>query len=472
MSADEAELKIKLLYWSMQNCVISVFVESYFHTVVLSNSRIFDPQIVELFLTKYKNFMVKMLQTKTSPISTLMQFFKKDHMLLTHQLQIDDSNGVYRATYNFANFNIFNYKAINRSDIRLAGNKTLTKDEYKKFISLKDHKGIILYSMYCIKQFFNSSAYARQSIPEYDLSDEIFDSNNMSEVLTSIVQSLNSSELTKFIIVETVWHVLNILDDGTNIHFRDNNLEFFETLLDLIEEHLSIDEQKKWISKIIKFIFLLKDEATREFLSTKVAELLSDSEILDLFSTLHILHFTATIDNTSTPYNRFNYSWNFFIAHSNQTDQRSVLKQLGDIECYLDHKYTSLCYLVPKINLLHVSLIAGFGHPGFNSTMSFQKMLGLYKTYFNDTELQDLIIAGSKEFIPFLIIVRNTDDCKLYADFLSHLFKGNDSKLAKFLLDPIKPTMLNIFDLLSRLYYSKDNFEIFKRLTKKFKKTN
>ncbi|KAL7029674.1 hypothetical protein ACKWTF_006315 [Chironomus riparius] len=471
----EAEMRIQLFYWSIQDSGISIFIESYLQTLASDSNLTFNPQITNLFLNKYSNFMLNMLQSRTASIPLLINFFKKDHTILTHQLQFANNDGVYASTFNYAHFNIYNYDELNRSDIIEAGKESLNGSEYENFISLQNHKGIILYSMYCIKQFHNSSEYARKSIPDYDLSDEIFDSYNVSKVLTSVANNVTSKDLTKLLTSETVWYRLSIINDINKnlIIFKDNDLEFYETLWDLVETNINDKEKrKKWILRILKFPFLLKNDETRTFLLNKVSELLLNHEIIDRFAMSFVLHFTATIGNTNTASNqRFNYSWNFLVSHTNTDQQKKILKRLGNVECYFDHKFINFCYLVPKIYLLQASLIENLGCDGCNSSELFHTVVEIYETYFNKSELQDLIITGPKDFIPFLIIVRSSKDCEAYADFLKMLFKGNEASLRKFLSDPVEPTMLNVFELFSNLYYSQENFEIFKRLIKGLQQT-
>lgn len=463
----EAELRIQLFYWSIQDSGISVFIESYLETVAKDTLLSFNPQILNLFLTKYNNFMINMMQSRTPPIPLLMEFFKKNHMLLIHQLRINQSESIYASTFDYAHFNFYSHDNINRSEIINAASHSLTKDEYEQFISLKNYKGIILYSMYCVKQFHNSSEYARKTTPDYDLPDEIFNNDNVSEVLTSIAQNLTSKELKILLTSKTVWYRLYIYN-GMLYQIEDNNLEFYKTLMDLIEINLTSTERKHWIYSIFKFPFLLKDEETRDFLLSKFNESLLNATILDHFLKLHVLHYTATIGNTDSANNfsRFNYSWNYLLLHTNKTERRQILKRLENVECFLDHKFTNFCYLVPKIYLLQASLTENLGCNGCNSSKSFHEMIKIYESHFNKTELQELILTGSKDFIPFLIIVRSLEDCKAYAKFLKELFKDNKLSLKKFLLEPIEPTLLNIFGLFSSINYSEKKYDIFKKLSR------
>ena len=196
----------------------------------------------------------------------------------------------------------------------------------------------------------------------------------------------------------------------------------------------------------------------REYFIPIIEVFLSSSEIHNAFVNANILHHIAVYGKGY--YDRFNYTWNFFSNHTNFEQQKDILSKSVYIECYEDFEIKEMCYVIPKINILQASLIDTFNI----SDISFLRRLELYQHYFNVTERQDLIINGSKDFIPFLIIQKRLIICKTYALFLKNLFKDNKDKLKDFLLAKLKPTKLNIFDILVSFKDVEGNIDEFKKL--------
>ncbi|KAL7014906.1 hypothetical protein ACKWTF_016189 [Chironomus riparius] len=456
----EAEMRIKIFYFASRKRKLLVFIKSYLDSLNRNETESFNAQFLKLLSTKYQNFLFNTMKISEGKFRHLLEFFGKDHKLMSHLLISSENISLYRATYDYANLKYFSYLEINRTEIKLTAKKYLTNDEYLKFISLKDLRGSILYTMYCVKQFTNSSDRARQFFPGYDLPDEIIGSLNTENVVNLIANNLTVNELKVFISSNLLFYPLCVFSsqDGV-VEVKMNILRYFKNLWKLLEIHFSKDELKTWLEDKFKLIILQKTDIIFYF-TKKIENYFSDSEIHDIYVSKSLLHHAVVFGF----YSNFVHTSNFFANHTRLEQQKSILQSSVEIECYLDTQFQDLCYIVPKINILQASLVQGIGSGRDESLHSFKQTSQMYRIYFNSSELQELIITGSKEFIPFLVIKKNYKSCETYADFLNETFNENKKSLRDFLLSEVEPTKLNIFDLLVSFMDIEGSINLFKNL--------
>ncbi|KAL7024421.1 hypothetical protein ACKWTF_013033 [Chironomus riparius] len=178
-----------------------------------------------------------------------------------------------------------------------------------------------------------------------------------------------------------------------------------------------------------------------EFGLKKLAKFYSNLEIYEIFLKTKILNSAASFRNYT-----FQPLWNFFINHTTIKQQKSMLTRIVRNECFTrpfkGDEQLRYCYVFPPLNMLQTSIFS------FEKFGAFKDMLMIYETYFNRTEIQEIILRSTSDFLPILIVQGDYDLCEEATGNLRKLFIGNEETLKKFLLQEVEPTNLNVFDLL------------------------
>ncbi|KAL7048603.1 hypothetical protein ACKWTF_003418 [Chironomus riparius] len=446
----EAELRIELFQKYSTWRGVKKFMSSYVLKEKYKTKK-FDPVILKLFRKKFKNILSYSLHQVYEPFPFFFYFFRKDMKLLTEQMHLKGENESFLAkTYDFVTISEINIFMVKRDSVIKYAKKKLSSEQFADFTDLKDKKGLFMYSSYYYKRISKSMFNVKNNYKEYCLNEEILNSNDSYFVLESIVNSTTNNE-TKVLLGSKL--VLYPIQEETpsheNLIIIENSLDYYEKLWILVDEYLSPDEQKAWLSKSFDFIFSLKNEITRNFLIGKLERLFTDDQIFNIFYNNKILHLIAASSNNDTQFQKFNCAWNFFASHTVLEQKMFYLTYIADVDCYMNEFYTRFCYLVPRLNLLQASLLGEIGINVFKGLSSYHDVLNIYNKYFNTTELQEIITSGSKDFIPYLILLRPLEICTAYAQLLKETFKSKMTRLRDFFEEQVEPTTKNIFELLN-----------------------
>jgi len=373
----------------------------------------------------------------------MMTFFQKDHELLIDLLQINQNKTVYTELFNYGNFQNFVYydDNLNLHEIKSTAKIHLKPEEkYKKFLNGSNQKGIILYSLYCFYKREENANEGNKSYlfgyNEYTLSEKLLHSKYPNSVFKTIAKNLTKEELKELLTSKALLYTIQLSISDVNI--------FDQKMWTRIEENLSRQEQKKWLTDIIQVVSLTPDRNFAEPFFLKIDKIFSNLEVVKLFQDSQILQIAASF-NISI----FKYLWNFFVSHSTKIEQMLVLRQQVEIECTGDFNPYGDCYLFPSLNILQASLL----DPNF---FAINDIRNIYTDYFNPTEIQNLILS-SDNFLPYFFYLCQFENCELLDKLLKTFFVDNDSKnsLKKFYIRTrdILPSFLNY-------EYYEDKFEI------------
>ncbi|CAG9807112.1 unnamed protein product [Chironomus riparius] len=434
---EEAERRIRVLYqtFSYPYFRIRGFIESFLKTQSANETQVFDAKISNVLRTKFQRIYFNSMQDFNE--INLLEFFAKDNNVFTELLQINADETLYTASFNYLYYLNSKTRIVNHEGIAAISKQYLNDSQYETFISGKNQKGIIQWSSYWMsRKILQSRTYGTYFHKNYTLDDEFLKNGNSEFVFESIVKNLTESELKALLTSEIILR----------------NAFFDETMWNLIEENLTKQEQKNLLLKFFKLTSILKHGSYKLALE-KFQTFSNNSEIYEIF-------FKSNILNTIANFGSYNFDplWNFFVNHSNFEQQKTILKQSVQNECFLrtfkdfDLRY---CYVFPPLNMLQSSIFS------FDDLYPFEHISSLYATYFNRTEIQEIILSGTFEFFPLLVVQGDQKRCEYFFGYLRRIFTGSEDVLKNFLLQKIEPTNLDVFELMSDYNDHKNCVELF-----------
>ncbi|XP_070497764.1 uncharacterized protein [Chironomus tepperi] len=430
----EVENRIRTFYQILTPPFIKVrnFIMSFLLTKAGNMTKMFDSKVSKIIRTRFQKLYINSL--RDSKVLSLLDFFTKDHKVLTELLQIDADETLYSAIFNYDSHASSNENISSNLGLNNYGKEHLTDIEYQKLIDSKNQKGIILFSFYCISRKNREIIKPGRIFHEkFTLNEELIQNDDPFFVFEEITRNLTKPELKRLLTSEIILNP---------IYTKHINNIFNEQMWKIVEENLNETEQKEMLQKFFNTTTIFLDERNLQFGLEKLPKLFSNSEIIEIFSNSSILIKAANFRK-----HNFQPLWNFFINHTNLDQQKSMLKQTNQNECfaipYGDIYQVKHCYVFPALNMLQTSLFS------YDNLDSFNRISNIYDTYFNKTEMQQIIASSSTEFLPIFIVEGYQLLCERFVDYLKELFSGNEDDLQKFLLREIEPTNMNVFDLLN-----------------------
>ncbi|CAG9807110.1 unnamed protein product [Chironomus riparius] len=439
---EEAERRIRLFFHTFHYPFYRVrtFIMSFLETQAANETQEFDSKISKVLRMKFNRlYMSSMKEFNEIP---LLKFWAKDNKVLAELLQVNADETLYTATYNYVYYPGSKYRIVHHSGLRNFGKQHLNDSQYQNFIDDKNKKGIILFSSYCLgSKILDNRQFGFTFHEKYTLSDEYLKNPDEFAVFESVAQNLTKSELKVLLKSEI------ILNRGI----------FNDKMWKLIEENLSIEEQKVLLLKFLGTTTILINGYDLEFGLKKLAKFYSNLEIYEIFLKTKIFNSAASFRNYT-----FQPLWNFFINHTTVKQQKSMLTRIVRNECFTrpfkGDEQLRYCYVFPPLNMLQTSIFS------FEKFGAFKDMLMIYETYFNRTEIQEIILRSTSDFLPILIVQGDYDLCEEATGNLRKLFIGNEETLKKFLLQEVEPTNLNVFDLLRDFRDHNNCLELFTKL--------
>lgn len=394
--------------------MIAKFLYSYLQSI--QKTSFLSKSILDAIKLKFQDigfYFVNQVPMYQEFIPTLSNI---DHKRLVKLLQIDENETFYTATQNYLYSSLFSGIQADLPLVKNISKEVLTEDEYKKFIHGKNQKGIILFSIY----YSHAYEYS-ETIPsdEYEIDKELLENQDEFFVFDTIVKNLTQDEFKEMVMSSKS----PIYSQIISFHTKD---EFWERIGKL----LSKEEQKKLLMNVVDHNFLnINFNSNMKLIFDQVSNLLSGSEIHEIFESKSIFY-------NLVGYASFEDTWKFFVNHTNAEQQKSILRKQSYEEC----SFIDSCFTHGPFNILQLSSL--------NFAWKFDNVLKIYENYFNNSEIRDMI-SSSSEFIPYLIVSVELEKCVAFIQYLKEIFKGNENALKEFLLVKVKPTKVNVFDLLS-----------------------
>jgi hypothetical protein len=309
----------------------------------------------------------------------------------------------------------------------------LNSTDFENFIRGKNQKGIILFSSYLYggydewEEFPKLTWKVKHRKPEtvvndfYNLDQDIIKNEDAVDVFKLIVKNLTNSELVEFLTSRTSpvsWNLFTLFE--------------FDEFWDIAYKSLDRNDLKILYQNLLygisKSKFISKTEGFSIFLN-RISKSLNSSEIHEIFTSRNILH--SAVATNFVPF------WNFFVSHSNKSEQIRVLRSQIDGECFGDAAMVpnDSCYYEPPLNILQIALIYRADIVRF-----------IHNQYFDLNEVQELIFMGSNDFLTYLIIKNEIVYLKKISTWIKRTFKDDRVKLIEYLQKGIEPTNLNIFE--------------------------
>lgn len=419
-SDEELQSRLITLYYCIGHSGVRKFFNSYLELKNNRQSTLFSPGISSLLKSKFQKMFIYPTSFDDDTFSFLFGFFGKDHEVLIKLLQIDENETVYTATFNYVHVESLKF---DRLDIKNLAKPYLNRNEYRKFVNGKNQKGIILFSLYCLRNKDRTIQNISHDI--YALDDELIKSDDPSYVFQTIVKMLTKDEFKELLKSDIIFKPLRT-KNGSEAYIFDRNK------WNLVEAIFTISEQKEIIEHIFDGFTHLIDADDTVFLLNEMAEHFTDSEIFKKFFDYRILEYAVNFKTT------FNITWNFFINHTTQEQQKT----------FLQHKQPSQYTLTKDPYDVYISL-----NLLLRSFTSIERnihdtVVDIYKSYFNTTEIQEIILSSSSDSNLLIFMMSDWSKFKNLIDFLKKCFSGRRNDLEKFLNRPIFPTNLNLIEIL------------------------
>ncbi|KAL7030639.1 hypothetical protein ACKWTF_006735 [Chironomus riparius] len=241
-SDDEAELRIWLFFESITRPDIKRFINAFYKTKNANESNRFDLQIGKVLKTKFKKLLFYNLeQFDINKFIFLLNFFKKDRNVLKTLLQIDENETFYTALFNFAHVEFLRE---DRLSIKNILKPYLTDDEFKQLINGRNQKGIILFSVYCLR--YKQYVGIDSSHDTYKLDDQLLISTDPFYVFESIAKNLTKAELKELLESKIVSESIQLQDGSKHDIFNDK-------MWNIIEKSFNKFEQKEILENIFPY---------------------------------------------------------------------------------------------------------------------------------------------------------------------------------------------------------------------------
>ncbi|CAG9807409.1 unnamed protein product [Chironomus riparius] len=450
VDSDEAEIRLEIFHhmvhiYGDHDRIITDFMSSYLLTRDKNKDKNFNSLISTLLRTKFKNFFIRILDTNYSDVfKFLFEFFKKDHDLVVDLLHVNEVETFYTAIFNPNHFALFT----NPDEIKVLAKNCLTDEEFDKFVTGKNQKGVILSGIY----FYNLLNISKVN-DGYNVELQTFNNGNYSfwEFLNKIKESLTLNEYRQ-LLTALLSPKLYLFYDKL---FSDSVFSDYKNLWSTVES-LSTKSQISEIlgntlHNILEVIPQNKNDYGQysSFLLDKAEKLLSKSEIYEMFLNKNILHEAVWAD--------FEGLWNYFENQTTNEQQRSILlkndfddKNFYFYRSYLEEKanlsssmYQYYPYDFTPYNIFHRSLVRPSA-PTYDITKQ------IYDNHFNKAEMQEMILS-SNHFIIVLITMTDKEPCERFVEYLEKLFEENENLLKKYLEEKIKPTNLSLLEYVKKL---------------------
>ncbi|XP_070503089.1 uncharacterized protein [Chironomus tepperi] len=278
---EEAERRIRLFFqiFNYPFYRIRIFIKSFLETQAANESQAFDVQISKVLRTKYQRlYFNSMNELNEIP---LLEFWAKDNKVLTELLQVNADETLYTATYNNVYYPGLKHRTMYNAEIKEFGHKHLNESQYQTFLSDKNQKGIILWSSYCLSPGTSSRIYSLTDFEDifhekFTLDDELLNNNEPIYVFLLIAMNLTKPELKTLLTSEIILKPVYLASGDIRFIFN-------EVIWDLIEENLTIEEQKHLLAKFFGNSLILYSSDNINFGLSKLEELYTNSEVYDFF---------------------------------------------------------------------------------------------------------------------------------------------------------------------------------------------
>jgi len=416
------------------------FISNFLDAQVENRNEKFSREISQLLMTKFKRFFFDSLNGGSPEFyEMLFKFFDKDHKILVELLQVEENETLYTAIFN----PVYTSQNSNPVQIKNLSQKYLTKDEFSKFITGRNQKGVILFGIVTYKLY---------------TSDKIHDELTIGNVSVTDDDALNFLEKYKNNLTESEYRALSLtIISHTDVFLR---LYEFETLhytkiFENIQNNLTKSELITSIgtalysfSEVGLYSLINKNSDLINFLLNKAEKLLSDQEIFEMFINHKILHRVTIFSFLFENY------WNFFERHTTAAQQIEILLKddcFGKIQTINSNGNVYFVYETFAFKIFQLSL--------FNSIQlggPFNFVTQLYTRKFNNSDIQTIIFE-SNDFMLNILAKTDPDTCRQFTVFLEKIFEGNEKKLKEFLNRSIKPTYLTIFNYFPGLNFNVDS---------------
>jgi len=409
--------------------IICKFISNFIDSQAQDEIGSFSSEISTLLRHKYeKIFLYALNKGIIEMFEMYFKFFNKDHDVLLDLLKIDEDETLYTATFNPE----YVTQNVDPQKIKEIANKSLTSEEFSKFLSPKNQKGKILFGIAKYKYLNIEKVHDEYSLGDVNVTDAYL--FNIFDILKPNLTKIEQKEFLKYLLTYT--QTVTQMPSFKSIYFEDlweNNIN----LLSVNETKLIIGPVLNGIVKNVSYLYPAKLKKLLNFTLTKTQNILSDSEVFDTFKNEKVLQ-RATVY-----YFFFDSLWKFFVTHTTVEQQRDILMTDDTFRNirytgingtnYLSHDYT-------PFKIFHFSLFNSIRYGG-----SMIQVGQIYEEYFNRTEIQKIIL-NSNEFMIRVIRYADKDTCEQFFYFLKRIFVGNENALKEFLARKIDNTDYDIFD--------------------------
>jgi len=435
-AAEEAELRIAFFRYLFKHPGTRKFIDYFLRIKSEENSGPFGTQISKIFKTKHKYLLYYLIDCH-SCFKTLFNFLKKDRPVLKHLLQVGENSTFYTSMFNFA---FVKEIEIDRFMIKNLTKTILNESEYDEFIRGKNQRAVILYGSYFIGRESLNNDF-ETSHDYYKLDNYLLSNDNLKYVFESIVNTSSNEEFKALLESGMVFCRQHMGHDSLALFFY--NL----IIWDHVERVFNISEQKEIITNIFKNLRTFDIQYVHNILENfvhsrpdRLKKVFTNDEIHELFIDNNILYKMLYYGDV------FKGAWDFFFNITTRDQQIAALKQTSYCEFELCYPYGLL--------------LGTFIHSSEPDRL-LVSILEIYKSYFNEADIQEIVLSHSSDFLPYSTIKITTNNIKYLVAFLKQTFAGNEKALSELLLREIKSTNQNIFESSNYNYVDENKLELF-----------
>jgi len=423
ISSYEAELRLQLFYKiiSSDSRFIINLIHSYVRSRPAGESN-FNEVISEVLRTKFKDFLLISAKWFIESFEILIDFFKKDHQVLTELLGVNDKETLYTKTLDPTE-NIYLERLIETCF------KYLTNEELDKFLNGIDQNG----KMLVIKKYYEI------------INDELSESTNKTiekiNFWTFIDKTKqNSTESVNKELLLFLSRLIFYLNGYIFKAYFDLN-EYEQIWMEIEKFNFTTHEKREFVAKILhnvalclmscgwNGIYQIPCYLISKIVFKYVTKLMTNDEIFKVFYDKNIFHKIIKVDSEFYAAG-FNSLWNFFTTIANEEQQQEILAKYD----YGDDVFATNGY--PPLRIKHLELLK----------LNIRGSAEYYFTGKSNAEVQTFFMDSPYFLIYFISSRANEFVCFKFALFLEDKFKGNENQLKMLINQKVKPRNKSIFE--------------------------
>lgn len=428
ISSYEAELRLQLFYKiiSGDSRFIINLIHSYVRSRIADESN-FNEVISELLRTKFKDFLLISAKWFIQSFEILIDFFKKDHQVLTELLRVNDKETLYTKTQdpteNTSQKRLIEYK------FNETCSKYLTNEELHKFLNGIDQNSKIL----VIKKYYEIT-----NRDFLESTNQALEKSNFWTFIDKTKQNSTESERKELLLFLSRL-IFYFTGHNFNKYFDLN--EYEKIWMEIEKLNFTTNEKREFVAKLLHNVALCLMSSGRigvyripcdiisKIVFKHVSKLLTNYEIFKVFYDKNIFHKILKVSGEFYAPG-FNSMWKYFTTIANEEQQQEILAKYDDG----DDVFSANGF--PPFRIKHLKLFK----------LNIQETAEDYFTGKSNAEVQTFFM-DSPNFLIYFISSRNNEFiCFKFALFLEDKFKGNENQLKMFINRKVKPRNKSIFE--------------------------